>query len=333
MEPRQDPPQLADWWPRVGATLLDGLIIWGLSIGAVIATAIATLMAPAADDAGGAIFLLVWAVMTVAYLAGTMTRNGRYNGQTLGKQAAGVRVVRDDGRPVGFGLAFTREIVLKLFLGNIVFFIGWIIDSLWPLGERENRALHDLAMKTHVVSTRPAPQRPQPAPQQYPALAPPIARHFDAARRIQYAIGSAVERAQLPYGQVSREVDGLVNQLWQSALRAQMLHEALEETPVARVEQRLAELQFRKSPELIGSLREQLVVQRRMQGQLDRYDAEMERIVIELDTVRANIVSVSASGDVANQERLAATVRDLRDEMSAVGEGMDRAYGPELPHR
>jgi hypothetical protein len=163
--------------------------------------------------------------------------------------------------------------------------------------------------------------------QQYPALAPPIARHYDAARRIQAAIGSAVQSAQLPYGEVSREIDNLMQQLWRSALRANMLHEALEETPVARIEQRLSELQFEKNSELIGALREQLVVQRRMQGQLERYDSEMERIVVELDTVRANIVSVSVSGDVGNQERLASTVRHLRDEMSAVGEGMDQAYG------
>ena len=26
-EPRRTPPQLAEWWPRVGATLLDTLIV------------------------------------------------------------------------------------------------------------------------------------------------------------------------------------------------------------------------------------------------------------------------------------------------------------------
>ena len=54
---------------------------------------------------------------------------------------------------------------------------------------------------------------------------------------------------------------------------------------------------------------------------------EMERMVVELDTVRANLVSTAASGDVANQERLADRVRSLRDEMSAVSEGMDAGYG------
>ncbi len=64
-----------------------------------------------------------------------------------------------------------------------------------------------------------------------------------------------------------------------------------------------------------------------MAGQLDRYDGEMERIVVELDTVRSNLISVSASDDVDNQQKLADAVRDLRDEMSAVAEGMDQAYG------
>jgi hypothetical protein len=272
------------------------------------------------------VWVLLYLVMAVVYACGTLSRKGEHNGQTLGKQAAGIRVVRDNGKPITFGFAFMREVILKWLVGNLAFGIGWIVDSLWPLGEREKRALHDLIVDTHVVESK-LRDAPIPQPTAPPMLAPPIARHYDAARRIQAAIGNAVRSAQLPYGQVSREIDGLMQQLWQSAQRANMLHEALEETPVARIEQRLAELQFQKRPELIGALREQLVVQKRMQGQLAHYDAEMERIVVELDTVRANIVSVSASGDVDNQERLAGTVRELRDEMSAVGEGMDQAYG------
>lgn len=325
--PHDERPYLAEWWPRVGATLLDFVIVWAIVIALAIASAIATAPFGGADGID-ALWWLIAAVVAIAYTCGTMSRKGRNNGQTLGKQAAGVRVVRDDGKPVNLKTAFGRDILIKYVGGNITFGVGWVVDSLWPLGERENRALHDLAVKTHVVSTAPPP-RPQITQQpvaQYPQLAPPIARHFDTARRIQVAIGAAVQQAQLPLHAVSREIDALMSQLWQSALRANMLHDALEETPVARIEQRLAELQFQKRPELIGALREQLVVQRRIEGQLDRYDSEMERIVVELDTVRANIVSVSASGDTSRQEQLAETVRELRDEMSAVGEGMDQAY-------
>ena len=52
----------------------------------------------------------------------------------------------------------------------------------------------------------------------------------------------------------------------------------------------------------------------------------MERIVVELDTVRGTLVSVSASTDAANQQRLAAEVRGLRDELGAVAAGMSEAY-------
>jgi uncharacterized RDD family membrane protein YckC len=327
-DPHDERPYLAEWWPRVGATLLDFLIVWALVVGLAIASAIAT--APFGGDGLGAVWWLVALVVAVAYTGLTMTRKGLHNGQTWGKQAAGVKVIRDDGQPVSFKTAFLRDILIKYVGGNLTFGVGWIVDSLWPLGERENRALHDLALKTHVISTTPPPrpQLPQHQPVvQYPQLAPPVARHYDAARRIQSAIGNAVQQAQLPFSSVSREVDGLMSQLWQSALRANMLYEALDETPVARIEQRLDELRFEKKPELIGALREQLVVQKRMASQLERYDNEMERIVVELDTVRANIVSVSASGDMSRQEQLAETVRELRDEMSAVGEGMDQAYG------
>ena len=71
-----------------------------------------------------------------------------------------------------------------------------------------------------------------------------------------------------------------------SAMRAQLLYEALSDTPVASVEQRLAKVGELEQPELALALREQLVVQRRMQEQLQRFDGEMERMVVELDTVR-----------------------------------------------
>ena len=134
---------------------------------------------------------MLWFGLASAYVCGLMARNGEHNGQTLGKQAAGIRVVRDDGRPITLATAFVRDVLLKFVVGNVTFGIGWIVDSLWPLGEKENRALHDLAVghPRRQHARRAAPAGPGRAPQQpvaqQPALAPPIARHVDAARRIQ----------------------------------------------------------------------------------------------------------------------------------------------------
>jgi hypothetical protein len=63
-----------------------------------------------------------------------------------------------------------------------------------------------------------------------------------------------------------------------------------------------------------------------MEGQLRRFYTEMERMLVELETVRANLVSVSASTEAANQTRLAGDVRGLREELSAVAAGMSEAY-------
>ena len=192
-----------------------------------------------------------------------MTREGERNGQTLGKQAANIRVVRDDGKPVSAKTVATREVGLKFVVGYATFGIGYLVDSLWPLGERENRALHDLIVKTHVMDVTPAPVpmqmqiQPPPwgAPQPQPQLAPAIARHVYAARTIQARIGETVQRAQLPYDDVSREVNSLVGLMHQSAQRAQLLHDALAETPPARIEHRLAELEGTGKTELIDALR------------------------------------------------------------------------------
>ena len=77
-----------------------------------------------------------------------------------------------------------------------------------------------------------------------------------------------MQRAELPYTAVSQEVDSLVGRDQRSAMRAQLLYEALSETPVATVEQRLAKVGELEQPELAMALREQLIVQRRMQEQL-----------------------------------------------------------------
>ena len=80
----------------------------------------------------------------------------RTNGQTLGKQLMGIRVIRPDGRPIEFLYALVREVVVKTFLfaglgGSITFGLLWLLDCLWPLWDDENRALHDMIVNSRVV--------------------------------------------------------------------------------------------------------------------------------------------------------------------------------------
>ena len=166
-------------------------------------------------------------------------------------------------------------------------------------------------------------------------LAMPIQQLLRGALQRESRIREAIERAELPYSEVSGEVDGFVRVMEGTAARAQLLYEALSESPPPYVEERLRRLQAEGDPgqaELVQALSRQLEVGRRMEIQLKRFYTEMERVLVELDTVRGNLVSVSASTEAANQQRLAAEVRGLREEVGALAEGMSEAYEePEPP--
>jgi chromosome segregation ATPase len=158
-------------------------------------------------------------------------------------------------------------------------------------------------------------------------LAPEIAGLVRQAHERRARIGEAIERAELPYEEVANEVDRFVVAIEQTAGRAELLYEALADTPPATVEARLREVEGQpERAELKQALTQQLAVQQRMGIQLQRFYDQMERLLVELDTVRANLVSVSASTDAASQRELAADVRGLRDEVGALADGISEAY-------
>jgi uncharacterized RDD family membrane protein YckC len=145
--------QLASWWGRVGATLLDSVFIV-LLIAAAIGAGVA--LGAATTDAAGIPFYILAALIWLFYAPFLMAREGGGNGQTWGKQIVGIRVVREDQRPMAFGWSFLREFVIKTVVfqwigGSLL--IGGLLDLLWPLWDNENRALHDMLATTRVVQT------------------------------------------------------------------------------------------------------------------------------------------------------------------------------------
>jgi uncharacterized RDD family membrane protein YckC len=78
---------------------------------------------------------------------------GSQSGQTVGKKALSIRVIRQDtGGPIGYGRALGRNAVRSLpsYL-PIVGIFWWLLDALWMLWDREKQTLHDKATKTLVV--------------------------------------------------------------------------------------------------------------------------------------------------------------------------------------
>jgi uncharacterized RDD family membrane protein YckC len=80
--------------------------------------------------------LLLW-ILLVVYLTGGWWSIGR----TLGKQMLGLRVVRSDGRPLGFWRALFRAVLCASFFPAL----------LLALVNRRNRGLEDVACGTVVT--------------------------------------------------------------------------------------------------------------------------------------------------------------------------------------
>lgn len=125
--------QLAGWWLRVGATVVDGLVLLIPNL----------VVRYGAGPAGGGFLALV---IDAAYITIMLSRNG----QTVGNMAVRTRVVDSrTGGPISAGKALGRyasEIVLV-----ILFFIPWILDILWPLWDQQNQTLHDKMAGTVVL--------------------------------------------------------------------------------------------------------------------------------------------------------------------------------------
>lgn len=159
---------LAHWWPRVGAVLIDGLVLAPVNI--VIVASLHLYTFTHETNANGTSTSQVqvhnvWvpALVYLLYAVVLLSRRGAHNGQTLGKQILGLRVIRNDGEPVDIKTALVREGLVKTLpgiVGGISLLVGvastsfTLLDYLWPLRDRENRAIHDLVAETHVVQTK-----------------------------------------------------------------------------------------------------------------------------------------------------------------------------------
>ncbi len=171
-------PALASWGRRVGAFVLDWLIV------AIPAGALQAALMPAVFAAGGhpegrqvmpgehvldlgqvsggeGLLLIGGAISLAIYLAVPFTYfvilHGGKRGQTIGKRILGIRVCDENtGLPIGYWRALGRLLITwgMWFL----LYIPGILDALWPLWDDRNQALHDKVVRSLVVKVNQAPE-------------------------------------------------------------------------------------------------------------------------------------------------------------------------------
>ena len=119
----------AGFWIRGGAYMIDGFLVAIVSI-------VLTFILP------GALGILARLLVSAGYFTVMPVMN---QGQTVGKMAAGVAVVRDDGSPLTYGRAFVRWI--GYLISGITLCLGFVCAAFTP----RKRALHDYLADTRVV--------------------------------------------------------------------------------------------------------------------------------------------------------------------------------------
>jgi uncharacterized RDD family membrane protein YckC len=97
-----------------------------------------------------------WIVLLLAYLATLVLPfayftffHGNARGQTPGKRAVGIRVIRSQlGGSIGYGRALGRYTITAVFW---FFVLPALFDYLWPVQDPEHQALHDKVVGSVVV--------------------------------------------------------------------------------------------------------------------------------------------------------------------------------------
>ena len=101
----------------------------------------------------GVFFLVLGAGILIAYLVWWLIVLG--SAQTPGKQIVGIRAVDYAGEPLGWGMMFVREFLVKGLLFGLLYALTlgilFLLDNLWPLWDNNNQTLHDKVASTYVV--------------------------------------------------------------------------------------------------------------------------------------------------------------------------------------
>jgi uncharacterized RDD family membrane protein YckC len=148
------PTVFASFWIRVGAALIDSVIIAGSMLLLVFVAALAALMPP--------LMVLLMALVWIASIVGPWLYTALFESSAMqatpGKKAIGLKVTDLQGNRISFGRATGRH--FAEWITGMTFFVGYVMVAF----TQKRQSLHDMIAGTVVVACSAEPAQVASAP-------------------------------------------------------------------------------------------------------------------------------------------------------------------------
>ena len=235
--------------------------------------------------------------------------------------------------------AITKPLNVAVPAGVLVtgFLLGWLV-VLVPLAivlyaMLVGLTLFDEGEAKRVLSKARAAELPPPRNLSTAGLPPQIAVPLRAAISEEGKIEDAIAYAELPYAEVASEIGVLVDELEKVARKGALIYWYLSDPQVVAARERLeaARQQGGDGPAAeaqqmaVEALEAQVKIEAELDDQFKRCCAELEHLAASLGVIRGEIVRMTVAEDAGVQDDLADQVRDLRERVSTVAEGLSEA--------
>jgi uncharacterized RDD family membrane protein YckC len=139
------PVEPADFGQRLGAFLFDLLLFF---IVLMIATFLLSSFSKQSIVSSRGM-LAAFYVLALALFAGNFVLLAGRAGQTIGKRLVGIRIIRENGEPVGF-----VNVLLRHYVGYTLSALGGFLGFIWVVWDPKHQGWHDKIARTIVVLAR-----------------------------------------------------------------------------------------------------------------------------------------------------------------------------------
>ncbi len=229
-----------------------------------------------------------------------------------GVAVAGMLLYALSGAGLAVALLLPLALVVYVVLSVITFFDATEAERIGQRSREERQAL--AAGRTEETRAQ---------------LTPRISILLDAALEEERLLREAIADADTSMSGLQAEVDSLVGALDTIARRANRLCTYLATHDERKIAARLRALDAEQAREhdatraqLVEALRDQLATLRAMEGQVGRFEAEMEHATAMLSTMHGQLVQMSVDEESLGEQRLTVQVRDLRAQVGAAADAM-----------